>query len=447
MKADLSRITFDPKDHFRRVLMQQGRVTLDADVNEQTSILLHYMRTLVRDLFGPYGGPADGGGFALSLDKSQKPYQLNVGAGHYYVDGILCECDGCDYTNQPDYRPRTPDAKGDGGDAFGAWLSKQGDGMFGVYLDVWERHITWIENDRIREVALGGPDTCTRSQVVWQVKAISVDTIDQPSCDALISLVPTSDAKMAVRLDPGLAIKDPCVLPPDSKYRGAENQLYRIEIHIGGNIEDKDQPTFKWSRDNGSIATQWLSTEGNDLIVGSSRGFTEEIWVELSDDWRDRNNNPGSLVKIAKVEGDRLSVDPVSITDPAATVWSSDLSNPKVRRWDQAGTDVTTLESGAVLITEGDWIDIEDGIQVQFTSGGTYRSGDYWVFPARVGAGIEWPLGTETPLPVPKSLPPMGIEHHYAPLGFVSNAEQPITDCRMCGSLTLDQCGPVGGDK
>jgi hypothetical protein len=37
---------------------------------------------------------------------------------------------------------------------------------------VWERHVTWIEDDSIREPALGGPDTCTRAKVTWQVKAL-----------------------------------------------------------------------------------------------------------------------------------------------------------------------------------------------------------------------------------------------------------------------------------
>ena len=31
MKGDFTRDTFDPAKHFSRVLMQQGRVTLDAD--------------------------------------------------------------------------------------------------------------------------------------------------------------------------------------------------------------------------------------------------------------------------------------------------------------------------------------------------------------------------------------------------------------------------------
>jgi len=45
MKGDFTRDTFDRTKHFSRVLMQQGRVTLDADFNEQTAIDLHYFRT------------------------------------------------------------------------------------------------------------------------------------------------------------------------------------------------------------------------------------------------------------------------------------------------------------------------------------------------------------------------------------------------------------------
>jgi hypothetical protein len=43
------------------------------------------------------------------------------------------------------------------------------EGDYLVYLDVWERHITYVENENklvpgIREVALGKADTITRSQ-------------------------------------------------------------------------------------------------------------------------------------------------------------------------------------------------------------------------------------------------------------------------------------------
>src|SRR6266568_7181069 len=112
MKGDFSRVSFDAANHFSRVLTQQGRVTLDADFNEQTEVLLHALRTLARDLFGPYGGPADGGGFGLIIGPAQATSNLKlyIGRGHYYVDGILCESDGCDYAHQPDYAPLLPNA-------------------------------------------------------------------------------------------------------------------------------------------------------------------------------------------------------------------------------------------------------------------------------------------------------------------------------------------------
>jgi len=59
MKGDFSRVTFDVTKHFSRVLMQQGRVQLDADWNEQTAILLHFLQSLAEDLIGEHGGPAD----------------------------------------------------------------------------------------------------------------------------------------------------------------------------------------------------------------------------------------------------------------------------------------------------------------------------------------------------------------------------------------------------
>src|SRR5438105_4597295 len=94
MKGDYSRDTFDPAKHFSRVLMQQGRVQLDADWNEQGAILLHYLQTLAADLIGSYGGPLDHLGFEIKPVPATDPTKLtdlSIGFGRYYVDGILCE--------------------------------------------------------------------------------------------------------------------------------------------------------------------------------------------------------------------------------------------------------------------------------------------------------------------------------------------------------------------
>jgi hypothetical protein len=503
MKGDFTRNTFDPQNHFSRVLMQQGRVTLDADHNEQTDILLHYLRTLARDLIGPYAAPAgEEGGFVLSVSNNE----LMISRGRYYVDGILIENEAdCPYSKQPNYDPLPED------DALSGDLRDPTGGQIVIYLDVWERHVTWLEQNSIREKALGGPDTCTRTQVVWQVKSIAgpsggstsgrrADLIKQleklqqelkaaikaregssgaerarldkviarlekqiAKIEAQIRVLPegeptaltckdagpllpkASDAMLSARVDPGQKVQDPCITPPDNLYRGAENQLYRIEIHQGGTA---DEATFKWSRDNGSLVTSWLNTVGNDLHVGSTRGFAAGNWVELSDDIQELHGQPGVLVKLAKVDSGGLSVDPASIPT-TGIAWASTLVNPKVRRWDQTETEDIELVNGAIPITESQWIDLEDGVQVQFSpldnGKREYHSEDYWLVAARSATGeVEWPPkldadgqpDTDTDgNVVPDSRPPLGVTHYYAPLGIVQigqGGDILINDAQLC---------------
>src|SRR6266571_3166052 len=161
MKADFTRVTFDPTKHYSRVLMQQGRVQLDADWNEQAAILLHYLQALTADLIGPFGGPdSDMLGFALFNALPNTDFM--IGGGRYYVDGLLCESEGdVSYFKQRDYQD----------DYFSSSRrTKLPGGRYLAYLDVWEHHVTPLEDGHMREVALGGPDTATRARVVRQVK-------------------------------------------------------------------------------------------------------------------------------------------------------------------------------------------------------------------------------------------------------------------------------------
>lgn len=443
MKGDFTRDTFHAAKRFTRVLMQQGRVTLDADHNEQAAILLHHFRTLTKDLLGPFATPRDGGGFRLS---SSDEGGFRISPGRYYVGGLLVENDReYTYLTQPDF-PVPPD------DPLAEQITGNLDGMFWIYLDVWERHITSLEDPAIREVALGGPDTCTRAKVVWQVKALpiqlnGVDTLPgaaaAPSCmDPLSELIPLSNALLRARIDPGEQESDPCVTSPDSKYRGAENHLYRVEIHHDG---DAATATFKWSRENGSIATAWLGTSGNDLEVASARGFASGNWVELIDDTLELLGLPGTLVKLTKVEGNRLSVDPESYAGTDTISWKISSVNPKIRCWNQTQNEDIVLREGAIPVDEnaGVWLDLEDGVQIQFLPGGQYRTGDYWLIPARVATGnIEWPEGTDAQ---PSAQSPHGIEHHYAPLGFVrwNDGQLRLRSCR-CEFDPIDDCHGSG---
>ncbi|MFT3769523.1 MAG: DUF6519 domain-containing protein [Minicystis sp.] len=237
MKGDFSRRTFDPTRHYRSLLMQQGRVQLDADWNEQAEIVAHRVETEALDLIGPAGGPMHAAGFRLvtngdPLTDDEKAFPGNapppvipsgalaITAGRYYVDGILCENDQMILLGkQPDF----PDA------TIGP------NGTYLAYLDVFQRHITTIEEPRLREVALGGPDTATRIKTVWQVRLAAISGSPPPNCksafDAFLAANPAPDGTMAAFCPHDARSTDPCIVSPSAGYRGLENQLYRVEIH------------------------------------------------------------------------------------------------------------------------------------------------------------------------------------------------------------------------
>jgi len=50
MKGDFSKTTFNAKKHFHNVLMQQGRVLLDSDWNEQADIVAYRVETGTKDI-------------------------------------------------------------------------------------------------------------------------------------------------------------------------------------------------------------------------------------------------------------------------------------------------------------------------------------------------------------------------------------------------------------
>ncbi|MFO0699088.1 MAG: DUF6519 domain-containing protein [Nitrospira sp.] len=429
MKGDFSRDTYDKAKHFSRVLMQQGRVQLDADWNEQAAILLHYLRTLAADLIGPFAGPAGPHqGFGIAEDKITSE-DFPISKGRYYVDGILCENDVADatYRNQKDF-PNPPAIE----------LDRLKSCL--VYLDVWERHITAVEDEYIREKALGGPDTTSRTKVVWQVKLQETNNSTREAVFKEWKKIvehwqPQHLGCLKARVKSSQGSTDPCLTAPDAKYRGAENQLYRVEIHKGGS---EDEATFKWSRDNGAVVTG-CKLEGGTLTVNNPHGFSTGQWVELTNDGRELRGEPGELVKIMNIEGDKFGLEPArtfSFLDKDGLL--------KVRRWDQSEKKGVTLIDGAVQVTEdtnenNGWIDLENGIQIKFQSHSEtslYRIGDYWLIPARVATGdIEW-------FPELASKPPHGVRHHYAPLAILTHreGEWSVEECRCSFPTADDKC-------
>jgi hypothetical protein len=456
MKGDFSRSSFDPGKHFSGVRMQQGRVQLDADWNENLDILRHRIETETIDVIGQCGVPVHDPGFGVvsalaDLSPVEQAWLAAQGIpalltadfyltqGRAYVDGLLLENDhSLPFSQQPFVLPKGQALPS----AAGAYL---------LYLDVWERHISAIEDPSIREVALGGPDTATRSQVIWQAVLANVGAPGATvTCSDNLTPWPAgSSGTLAARTVPVADPTDPCAVPLGAGYKRLENQLYRVEIHKGSGMAGG--PTYKWSRDNGSVvvAVTGFSIDGDNTKIGVASLGRDDVlgvhkfdWVEVLDDATELAGQPGALVQI-------LNIDSNNVLELSAAVTGFDINgHPKVRRWDSDGNG----GNGLALLSS--FVAVEGGIQVEFDTTGTFRTGDYWLIPARTVPGqfgdIQWPQDSGGN---PLALLPFGITHHYCRLAILSIAPDSsgvlattlVEDCRKKFPPLTEL--PTGGDN
>ena len=430
MKGDFTGIRRWPEKHYASVRLQQGRVQLDADWNDQIEIQNHLDRTEVIDAIGAAGGPkGPNGGFHIAANAAGT--DLSISAGRFWVDGLLCEANAsASYLVQPEL-PSPPDVN------HGALALA--DGTYVVYLDAWERLVTSLEDADLREPALRGVDTTTRTKVTWQVKLLAVtDPGSAGDCATAFpewgTLVTPPSGMLRAQVTSTAATSDQCSVDSDGGYTGLENQLYRVEIHQSGT---QSTATFKWSRENASVVTAWTGLAGNVLAVSTAGrdaviGFTQGNWVELTDDEHELSGVPGPLVKLTKVSASGLTIDPTSFDPPGTVLHFTDFkTNPKVRRWEGNLASATSAARPVLPAPLGDgYVDLESGVRVKFENG-TYRSGDYWVVPARVVLGsVVWPVDASN-TPLPKS--PLGVAHHFARLALVHKSGT---------TLGVDSCYP-----
>jgi hypothetical protein len=447
--GDFSRLTFNSTRHYSSVLYQQGRPALDADANEQAAILLHHQRTLAADLVGQYAGPFGACGFGITPVAADggDPPDLGIGAGRYYVGGMLVEADappdgdGWRYFHQPD---AYPDSKADALATTAPYL---------VYLRVFEQLVTADDQPVLRESALGpnGPDTAARARVVWQVlvtdrtlpwgdKAEAVpakpDAAKIKEAWLAWDTAGQNDGRGTLSVEasqPSSTHDEVCIASPDAGYRGLENQLYRVEIHLGS--DDPKGPTFVWSRDNGTAVFPIASIDGADVTV-TSLGRDRRLGLEVGD-WVEVVDADAALRPLARRLHRVEDIDPLDLVvtlDPPVVRARSDSDAPgptMLRRWDQQpppAKEGGSHPGDGVPVGKAP-VELEDGVFVTF-HGGTYRTGDYWLIPARVATGdVSWPDGGDASA----ARPPFGVSYRYAPLAIVTDHSDPksgVTDLR-----------------
>jgi hypothetical protein len=398
MKGDFSRFSFDKKNRYSRVLMQQGRVQLDADWNEQLDISAYRAEAEMSDFIGKSGAPVnpidtsakeafggDANAQSTSFRITTSDGSVSIGEGRYYIEGMLFENLGSLlFTQQPDY----PDNK-----------LPTDDGLYLAYLDAWQHHVTALEAEGIRETALGGADTTTRLKNVWQVKLHPLGT------DLDLHQLHTTFRNPDWKPDWAGAISTGTLKARVQEGASAivENQLYRVEIHD----ITAEAVRFKWSRDNGAIAASIAQPTGNKITLQSTGrdpqfDFAIGQLVEISDQSLELNGESGLLATIEAIQEQTLTVKWQLLTGQEPPTALS--AFPTVRRWDC---------QEATAIQQGDWLQLEQGIEIQFDTTKTYKPGDYWLIPARALKGnIEWPKDSP-------GEPPHGVQHHYVTLALL----------------------------
>lgn len=149
MGGDYTRDGFDPRHDFSAVRMQQGRVQLDSDWNEQAAILDRRLRAGSLDAIGPAAVAADTpDAFRIRFRNGA----LSIGVGRFYVDGLLAENHG-DFSDpaRNGFDHTLGEEVGVGPTAYTAQpylaqadtdpLPNTGNAAI-AYLDVWQREIT-----------------------------------------------------------------------------------------------------------------------------------------------------------------------------------------------------------------------------------------------------------------------------------------------------------------
>lgn len=422
MPGDYSRFNDITGKRRAALRMQQGRVQLDSDFNELVDILTTRDRLQALDTFGRAAVPRETSPDAFKLTVAGS--DLLIGAGRMYVDGLLVESFGDaatgnpdSYLNQPFYPEPYP---------FTAI-----DGSAQVFLDVWQREVTAIEDLSLLDPALGDVDTATRLQTVWQVRFRPSFDPDNPLTCAS-SPGSSSAGRLTVTPAPSTPEPDLC-LPPDTPgFYDIENRHYRVQIH--------DTPSsgmtarYKWSREGASVVSRITNFETINVNQKDVTRLTVDRigrdavlrlvpldWVEVMDDIASLTTMSGTMAQV-------IDVDEASQTvtlDREITSPPQPENHPRLILWNQRdGVD----GDGLLSVKVGQTVPLERGLAITFTLDPpteVFHRGDYWLFPARMADPMAMPVDRAKPLP----------EHHFAPLGMIERDPfgylQVTQDCRV----------------
>lgn len=397
MSSDRARISYDEMQEYRSVVMQQGRVTLEADWNEQSDLLTEEMRKEALDFVGPVGSPD--GGYVVSMGEAD----LEITPGTLYVGGLRVSIGGDRpllYGNQ--MKEQRPPA--------GQWLDHfQSDGRFLtvkrpdkgfelVYLLLREQEITAVEDRALLEVALGGPDTAARKRILQRFGRFGTK---QNDCATAVSeLVKSlgmsidlktrrlrSECRLEVAFKAPAAEAGPCEPASAGGYLGADNQMIRVKTARSA----EGAPLLLWGFDNASslyrVAQNTRDSVSPKTVILSGKpvdsfhNLVQNQAVEVLPAAATLNDKEFAAADhgfVCRVSGYDSATNEVTLDQPLPDVYRS---SPRLflRVW-QEMKEITKapLELGTT------------GLTVTLYQGASeIHPGDYWCFAVRPGAPTQ----------------------------------------------------------
>ncbi len=435
MKTEISRDSHQPKKRYSGVYQQQGRMLTDADWNELVEILKERLNDALKDVVGNKAWSMGGTPRhrALRVKKESKKDPLTIQPGHVYIDGVAAQVSGdkdIAYGKQLDFPspPGLPRAQS---------LTRAPSlaDNYIIYADVWERTVTHMMDERLRDKGLHGADTCTRKQTMAQVKWCPYDSVNLANND------PEQSAKNPAKGDAKLSLKlhqktiepdpcDPCAAQLDVESKTG-NYLFRVEVHdVKGDADAPAEITLKWSSENG--AEQFEALPKKEKMPA---GFISDKWVY---EFFDMTSEKHLGVHFGESPWQPARVMLKEIKEPSSPyavpkIPGSRETQTFVRRWDgyctlnlSSKTSLTGgMDRGIVLSTRKDsnapgYVKIDTSLHINLSSinlgmvldGKKFVAGDYWLADVRE---VEHKAGSV----LIGNKAPQGIEHHYLTLAEV----------------------------
>jgi hypothetical protein len=458
MASDRARVSYDDRRQWRLVTRQQGRVALEADENEADFIASEELRRETKDIVGDCGTPDNGYDIGLLGQSNAAPnptYDVVASNGTMYVGGVRSfSPEAIRYSNQPDWLDSSTDP--DYLDPNQRASDKPNLKNELIYLLLKEQEVGAVEDTALRDVALGGPDSCQRTRLLQRIVRFATDTSDcTKAMDQLTGAFDLQhglqfvDGKMRLESMSVLQVVFPpqniqpdlCAPEATGGYLKPDNQLIRIKVVSA----TKGGGSLIWGFDDASfvyrvapqgklgVTTLKLLSRPIDEFHRPRTNQVVEVLrsaARLSSGAEDGPPNPSDNDFIAAADGfvTNLATDydqdtqMITLNAAIPDIYAADVNPLFVRIWE---SQVTFQQNAAADL-------VGTGMQVIIYNfeGGPVHPGDFWMVAARPGAPTS--VYPERYLKNPQ--PPEGPRMWICPLAVINwDLDQilnQVQDCR-----------------